>query len=391
MRFSLQGRRFGRRSLLATAVVLVVVAGAGAWLLTRGSSSAAAEPTTVTASSGTIQQTVSASGTIEPAEQDDLDFAVSGTVTRVLVDEGDTVRRGQVLATIDPTMLQASVTAAASTLEAARTQLAEDTAAGASDTQLAADAAAKLSAESALDAAREDRDAAKLRSTITGTVAALDLAVGDQVTGSESSSSTPGTTTADTGASTSTAQVTVVSRNTFVVDATVAATDVTALKKGMQTEITPTGASDTVFGTVASVGLVAQTSSSGAAEFPVTIEVTGRQKKLYAGTAAEVSIVVKQVEDVLTVPTMALHTEDGETYVEQVVDGATVRATVEVGTAYGVQTEITQGLAEGDEVELPVTLPAGAGGRDTGGLTERGFPGGGMSGEGPGMPSGPVQ
>ena len=48
------------------------------------------------------------------------------------------------------------------------------------------------------------------------------------------------------------------------------------------------------------------------------------------------SIVVKLVTDVLTVPSPALHTEDGETYVH-VVDGEERRRTaVKTGRTYGI-------------------------------------------------------
>ena len=43
---------------------------------------------------GTIQQTVASSGTIEPASQASLNFAVSGTVTAVNVKAGQTVTAG---------------------------------------------------------------------------------------------------------------------------------------------------------------------------------------------------------------------------------------------------------------------------------------------------------
>ena len=89
----------------------------------------------------------------------------------------------------------------------------------------------------------------------------------------------------------------------------------------MQAQVTPTGATDPVYGTVTDVGLVAEASSSGAATFPVTVTITGAQAKLYAGTTATVSIITKQVSDVLAVPSLALHTTGSTTYVEKLVGG----------------------------------------------------------------------
>lgn len=356
----LRGRR---RAWLVVPLVLVVAGGGGVWLMTRDSS-AATEPTTYTVSASTMKDTVTASGTIEPRHSADLDFEVSGTVTDVYVDEGDRVTRGQALARVDDDALVASRTAAAASLAAAYTQLDDDQDADASDTQLAADQAAIVAATATLAQAKQAVADATLRATISGTVASLDLAVGDVVGGSS------GTDPAADG-STGTSAVVLVSSGHYVVDATVASSDVKQLKKGLQAEITPTGVTETVYGTVQSVGLVAETSSSGAAVFPVTIEVTGKRKDLYAGTSADVSIIVEQRTDVLTVPSRALETdEDGGTYVTEVVDGKGVRTPVEVGTAYGMSTEILSGLEDGDVIEIPSFTPTG-GGSGGGSLEER--------------------
>lgn len=335
-------------------------------------SSAATEPTTYTVTASTMKDTVTASGTVEPRHSADLDFEVSGTVTGVYVAEGDRVSKGQALARVDDDALVANRTAASASLAAAYSQLDDDEDADASDTQLAADQAAIVAARASLVEARQAVADATLRATIAGTVVSLDLTVGDVVGGSSGIDPT-----AD--GSTSTSAVVLVSTGHYVVDATVASSGVERLKKGLQAEITPTGVTETVYGTVSSVGLVAETSSSGAAVFPVTIEVTGTRKDLYAGTSADASIVVEQRPDVLTVPSRALETDEGGgTYVTKVVDGDGVKTPVEVGTAYGMSTEITSGLAEGDVVEIPSFVPGGSSGGDDGGSLEERFGEGGL-------------
>lgn len=392
MRISLRGRR---RAWLAVPVVLVVAAGSGVWLMTRDST-AAETSTTTTVSSQTIEQTVSADGTIAARKSSDESFAVSGTVTKVLVAEGDKVKKGAALARVDDTALVASRAAAVTSLEAAVTQLGEDEDNGESDVQLAADNAAVVSARANLADARAAVDDATLRASIAGTVTSIDLAKGD-VTGSSSSSngassgmggdSTDSSTTADT----TTGTISIVSTNSFVVDGTVAAADTDQLKEGLQAEITATGVDDTIYGTVSEVGLVAQTNDSGAAVFPVTIEVTGKQEDLYAGVSATVSIVVKQIPDVLTVATNALSTEDGKTYVTKLVDGKEVKTEVETGETYGMATEVTSGIEEGDEIVVQ-GFRARSGG--SGEQQQGGFPGGGempdfsQMGGGGGMPAG---
>src|SRR5262245_777794 len=206
---------------MLSGVVVVVAGGVAAWLVLRPAE-ASPEPIVATATVGTQRQTVSASGTIEPAEQADLNFTVSGTVTEVLVKEGDQVTAGQALASVDDTLLVAQRDAAQATLDAA-----EDKASSSDDAS--ADAAV-VSARSELTAAEEAVDSATLTSTIAGTVAAVGMKVGDRVGeggGSGGNGSSGGNDSADT------AQFTIVSTNRFVVDAKVGAEDVDKVKQGM--------------------------------------------------------------------------------------------------------------------------------------------------------------
>ena len=86
--------------------------------------------------------------------------------------------------------------------------------------------------------------------------------------------------------------------------------------------------------------------------FPVTVTITGKQSGLYVGTSATVSIIIKQVSNVLTVPALALHTSGSSTYVEKLVNGKKVKTTVTLGETYNSSTVITSGLASGDKVVL---------------------------------------
>lgn len=232
-----------------------------------------------------------------------------------------------------------------------------------------------------MEEAQDALDAATLVAPFAGQVSSVGYEVGDR-TGSTSSSggSQPGATSAAT--STTTDGITVVTPHRFVVTADVSAADVERISRGMQAEVTPTGATEPVYGTVKTVGRVAETASDGTATFPVTIEVTGTQADLYAGTSADVSIIVESRDDVLTVPTAAVTTKDDTTYVEKVADGGTERVEVEVGDTFGPTTEIVSGLSEGDTVRYEQATRAGrgAGSGQRGQLPEGGFPGGQMPG-----------
>lgn len=343
-------KRPSRRTLVVAAVVVVAVVAGVTWLVRRPDA-ATAQAVTTTVSLQSFKESVSATGTIEPAAQADLSFTVSGTVTAVNVALGDTVAKGQILATVDDTLLKSQLTAKQSALTAAKTKLSEDS--GSSSAQLAADKASVAQAESAVAEAKESLANASLTASIDGTVATLDLEVGDVVGGSGSQAG---------GSSGTTAQITLVSPKSFIVDAQVATSDIANVQPGLQAEITPTGATEAVYGTVSTVGKVASAQSSGAATFPVTIAVTGDQDALYAGTSATVSIIYKQVDNILAVPAQAIHQDGSDAYVYKLVNGKRVKTAVTLGATYGRETEVTKGLDDGDEVEvISFQLPSGTG------------------------------
>lgn len=333
-----------RRRLLALAVALVVIGSTTAWLLLRSEETSAATMT-ATVSRQTFEETVSASGTLAPAAQADLSFTVSGTVESVKVSLGDTVKAGDVLATLDDSLLASQVSARTSTLTAAKAKLAESS--GSSSAQRAADQASVAQAQSALAQAKASQEAATLVATMDGTIAALDLEVGDVVGSSGGQGS-------GQGSGTSSAQVTLVSPAAFVVSAQVATSDIAKVTVGLAARVTPTGSRDVIEGTVSSVGTIATAQNNGTAAFPIEVTLTGDQSALYSGTSATVEIIVSEVADVLTVPSQAIRQEDGQAVVSRMVDGRVEVTAVEIGTTYGAQTEIVSGLAEGDEVQLAV-------------------------------------
>ena len=401
----LRAPTFKRRHIIVAAVTaLVVVVGGGTWAATRSPSDAAA-PTLVSATSSTIRDSVSASGTIQPAQRADLSFAVSGTVISLPVAAGDQVKAGTTLATVDSASLQSAVTSAQATVTATQDQLTAQQSAASSAVQIASTQAQLVDVQGKLTDARTALAAASMTSPIAGTVAQVNIAIGDKVGSTASSASASagsgGTSSGGTGSSSSsagasssssTAQIVVISTTSWVVQASVGSADLPKLKKGMQAEVTPTGSATKIFGTVKSIGIVASSSSSGSASFPVTIIVTGSPKGLYAGGAADVSIIVKRVENLLTVPTNALHTEGGKTVVHQLRNGAQVSTAVKVGTTYGPVTQILSGLKAGDKVVGTAFRVGGTGGTrsrtgsGTGG--GGGYGGGGFSGGGGGY-SGP--
>ncbi len=375
-------RRY-RWPLVGAAVVVIAAAVALPLWLTSGSSTPTGltvTTTTVPVTTGTIQQIVSSSGTIEPASQVALNFAVSGTVTAVDVKSGQTVTAGQVLATVGTTALSEEVSAAQAQLTAAQDRLASDESSGAATSQIDSDQASITSAESSLSSAQSNLNDASLTSTIAGTVASVSLTVGQQVSGTGSGSGGNNAASSGTGSST-TPQIEVIGTNSYVVNTTVDDTEIGQIQDGDQVNITPTGSTAPVYGTVGSISLIGS-QSSNVTTFPVVVDVTGSPAGLYAGATADVGIIVKQLNNVTEVPTQAIsYDSSGQATVTQVLNGAHVVRDVTVGASENGETQITSGISSGDKVlerQITFRVPGGGTGGLFGGNGTRGFPGGGF-------------
>ena len=130
--------RFVTRKNAPTAALAVVVLVLAA-LIARDvffppSSTTAAGLRTATVAMGTVTNSVTATGTLVPAQQMNLGFKTAGTLSAVDVHVGDHVKSGQLLATIDPSPLEVTLQSAQATLASAQATL-SNTLSGTSLTQ----------------------------------------------------------------------------------------------------------------------------------------------------------------------------------------------------------------------------------------------------------------
>lgn len=116
---SAHSRKFLRRSLLLV-LPLLVLAALWAWR-----SAPASAFVTETVGRGDVEAAVVAIGTLQPRESVDVGAQVSGQVTRLHVEPGDQVEKGQLLAEIDASLHQATVEADRAALDGLRAQLEE--------------------------------------------------------------------------------------------------------------------------------------------------------------------------------------------------------------------------------------------------------------------------
>lgn len=228
---------------------------------------------------------------------------------------------------------------------------------------IALDQASIDQALSTVDTARESLEQATLRAAISGRVAAVTVAHGDQVTASSSSP----------------AFIIVGSRQEQVtVD--LSATEIRKVGVGMTAQVVADGSTKELSGRVVTVNAAGVESSSGSAEFPVTIALP-RGTSVVGGAAAAVTLIVASVNDVLAVPTSAVHYNGTTAYVDVLRAGKEARRTVTVGAVGAALTQIDSGLTAGDRVvlaDLNASVPSSSSNTSStfgaGGFT---FPGGG--------------
>jgi len=132
---------------------------------------------------GEVAATIQSTGVVESEAQADLTPEASGTVISISVEEGDTVKRGQVLAVIQNASLDAAYERAKAELARAERELAQveslHKSGAVSNTELNTARDALNTAKTTLAEARSSAGHLRLVSPIDGTVALRDLRYGE--------------------------------------------------------------------------------------------------------------------------------------------------------------------------------------------------------------------
>ncbi|MFL6156592.1 MAG: HlyD family efflux transporter periplasmic adaptor subunit [Marmoricola sp.] len=198
--------------------------------------------------------------------------------------------------------------------------------------RLASDQAQIDSARADLISAQQDRAAAVLRSTRSGTVAALDAAAGDSVSAGDT-------------------VATVIGGRAVTVTGSVPETEVAQVRVGQKVRVTTPGVTRTAAGTVTAIGLVAD-STSGTTTYPVTVTVEDPAIALPTGSSAMLQIVLSTVKDVVVVPTSAV-VRRGTGAVVRTWNGTTLATTpVTLGAVGNRSVQVASGLRAGTQVVL---------------------------------------
>lgn len=302
-------------------------------------------------------------GRIEARERVELKSKVAGRVKQVHVEEGQRVRAGELLMTLDPTDYSRDVARAQA--RAAQTknaiglaelvfQRAERGAASgivaAADTERLGfeleQRRLELSAALVeLAAARDRLDDTEIVSPLDGTVIQRGIEPGEVVT--------PGVQATFDGKP----LLTVADLSVLVVLVELNQIDVAKVRLGQALELTLDALPEQTF--AAKLTKIAPSSVRPAGKdvdvFPIEAELTTADARIKPGMRADVRIRIDKKEGVLSVPLEAVVKEEGESFVTTVVDAGEGRLRKEkVAVGLGVQNdrsvEVTSGLSEGQRV-----------------------------------------
>jgi HlyD family secretion protein len=371
-----------KKHLGLAGVTIAIVAGVAAYTQVARSDSTPA-PMTARVTRGSIVDTVDATGTIQPLTTVQVGTQVSGTIKSLAADFNTRVRRGQVIAVLEPSLFQTQVEQAKATVaklqaDAERagvdvrdsqaklrraTELSARQLISASDLDTAVTAANQAeaqvkSAEAQIVQARAQLEQAQVNlghtiitAPIDGIVVARSVDVGQTVAASMQAP---------------TLFIIAGDLSHMQVLASVDEADVGRVQQDQPVSFTVDAyPGETFTGTVSQVRLQ-PTVDQNVVSYTTVIDVPNRSEKLKPGMTASVSIEIARADDVLRVPAAALRfrpSPDASTARAQAPrDGAGRRVwvwssgamqpvRVEAGLSNGTMTAITSGdLTEGAEV-----------------------------------------
>ncbi|MDD6153449.1 MAG: efflux RND transporter periplasmic adaptor subunit [Elusimicrobia bacterium] len=367
-----------RKKLLLSAVVLLVL-----YFVKAHFFAAPKVPQFRTAKikKGDIVELVEASGPINPVNTTTVGALVSGEILKILVDYNTPVKKGDLMAVIDPTQTQADYNQAVASLSSAKESLAAakisydlaklnrsryqelyakeyvsksnleeyELAYVNAKSALNSAESSVIQAQARMDSAKKDLDNTQIISPIDGMVLSKSVSEGQSLT---------------SGFSTPELFVLAQDLTKMQIEAKVSEADVVKIKEGQTADFTLDGYPDEKFqGTVRQVRTNYSSSSSSASSsnttYTVVIDVDNASGKFMPGMTATITIRTQDKKDVLLVPNEALRFSPSSNMEKYTTTGLWLlepgkepyRVDVKIGIIGSDKTEITEGdVKDGDRV-----------------------------------------
>ncbi len=292
----------------ATVIVLILSLLIGAWSLSGGGNSATAWRTD-TITRGDIADVVTANGTLNPVQLVNVGTQVSGQISQLYVKLNDEVKAGQLLAEIDPALLNAELKQSKANLETLRTAY-EQAARDLNRTRelLKKDYVAKVDLERAQQsylASKNSYDSAKsqverdevnlnytkITSPIDGVVISQEITLGQTV-----------------AANFQTPNLFKIAGDLtdMKIDVSFSEADISRVKVGQPVKFTVDAFPDREFAGEVQMVNLNPNAQSGVVTYTVVVAVKNEDRVLLPGMTAYVSVTLSEVKDVLRVPAAAL-------------------------------------------------------------------------------------
>lgn len=318
-----------------------------------------------------IRKTTVVTGKIEPRNEVNVKPQISGIITEILKEAGETVQEGEVIAKVKVIPDMGSLSAAQSRLRLAeinrkQAQTDYDREKTLFDKGLvAADEYDKIA--QALRQAREEVDAAQdnlevvrdgvsksnasasstlIRSTITGLILDIPVKVGNSVI--LANTFNDGTTIA-----------TVANMNDLIFRGNIDETEVGRLSTGMTMKITIGALQDLKFDARLEYIAPKATDQNGANQFEIkaAVNLPSNATNIRSGYSANAEIVLAEAKNVLAVPESAIEFEGDDTYV-YIIKGEGDKKTyerrkVQTGISDGINIEIRSGVKPNERIRGP--------------------------------------
>jgi HlyD family secretion protein len=307
---------------LIAAIVIVMIIGAGAVYYFKGKNTVEQYKTTPV-SRGSLRASVTATGTVNAVTTVLVGTQVSGTIQTLRVDYNSHVKKGQIIAEIDPATLQAQVDQARANVLAAKANVLKikavfqdsarirdrnlqlfgrnliarsdlDTSEANNDSneaQVAAAEAQVKQTEAALRFAETNLRYTRIISPVDGTVVSRNVDVGQTVAASFQ------TPTLFTIAQDLTK---------MQIDTNVDEADIGRIRTAQKVEFTVDAYPDNTFNGIVQQIRISPVTVQNVVTYDVVIKVDNEDFKLKPGMTANVSIIVASKDDVLKVPNGAL-------------------------------------------------------------------------------------
>ncbi|NQS90740.1 efflux RND transporter periplasmic adaptor subunit [Patescibacteria group bacterium] len=289
----------------------------------------------VIAKRGNITRIVSATGYLSPLKYGSLRFNRSGRLKQIMVDEGNYVKEGQILARLEDDQEKLSLLRAENALKEAESELKKAKVSSPKNVIEESQRQVK-ERELELQLRKKDLEDTLLKAPFPGVVSKIYAEEKEVVSTQTISASKDILRLIDTG--------------TLFADVCVDEVDISQIQIGNKARITIDAYPDEVFlGKVVEIA-PETTTSSGLIVIEVKIELEKADPKLKPGFTASADIIVGEAKNVLILPVETVNEEGKEKFVAILEEGKPSLKHIAVGVSDGTNVEIKSGLKEGELV-----------------------------------------